>query len=275
MNATANQPTFVIMKTNEGYRVCSPLNPANQFVVSGLPGQAQCTCPEFERHDTDPNYICPHIEAVQNEAGRSAGANGRARGNGSDEPATASPPKPGNGRADNGATMVLKRSVSPDGRIDSLSIELSCPLGAKLSQEELILRADRMLQVQGGIAERFLKNGPKPAQSRNGNGGAPKANNGVHNGDQQAAVPGQLLAVASMNTRRGRSLFINIQVNGQVLKLFGEVSELKQAVAAAGYPSVADHLADGFALNLPCRVVTRPNGKYTNVDRLLPVGNGG
>ena len=188
MNATIDKPTFVIMKTNEGYRVCSPLTPATQYVVSGLPDQPQCTCAEFERHDTDPNYMCPHIEAVLNDTDRSARTNGRTAGNGSTAP---TPPKPGNDRADNGAAMVLKRSVSPDGRIDSLSIEFSCPLGGKLSQEELIARADKMLQLQGGIAERFLRSTPKPTPSRNGdNGGSAKASDGGHNGDHQAAVTG-------------------------------------------------------------------------------------
>lgn len=277
MNATAptDRETFVIMKTHEGYRVCSPLTPATQFVVSGLPDQAQCTCSEFERNAADPHFECEHIQAVFREASKT---NGSGEGNGAGKTETAvTQPKAPVGRSDTGATMVLKRSVSPDGRIDSLSIELSCPLGGKVTQDEIIVRADKMLQLQAGIADRFLQSKAKPTPAHHGNGGNGKSSNGDCHGEQ--ALPGQLLAVASMNTRRGKSLFLNILVNGQTLKLFGEEHELKEAVSAAGYPSVADHLANGFALNLPCRVVTRQNGRFLNVEKVLPAmskaGNGG
>ena len=153
--------------------------------------------------------------------------------------------------------MHLKRSVSPDGRIDSLSVEFSCPVG-KVSVDELRQRADKIIALQGDIAAGFLK--------ENGNG---KPQREV---DTANAVPAQLLAVASMNGKWGRRLFINVLANGQVLKLFGSEKQLADAVSAAGFGSVAEHLADGLALNLPCRVVTKPSpdGKYTNIDRVLP-----
>jgi hypothetical protein len=185
-----------------------------------------------------------------------AGATAPAGGRGSDEPPTRTEKKTPSGRNGNGAMMLLKRSVSPDGRIDSLSVEFSCPIG-KVTADELKLRAERMLALQGEIAAGFLKT----------NGKEPKDGNGA-----ESAVPAQLLAVASMPGKWGPRLFINVLANGQVLKLFGSEKQLAEAVSAAGFASVADHLADGFALNLPCRVVTRPSrdGKYINVERVLP-----
>jgi hypothetical protein len=59
-------------------------------------------------------------------------------------------------------------------------------------------------------------------------------------------------------------------VNGQVLKMFGSEKQLAEAVSNAGYSNVAAYLVDGYTLNLPCRVITKPNGKYINVERVYP-----
>jgi hypothetical protein len=252
--AAGTDETFVIAKTDEGYRVCLPRTPAKQFVVSGLPDKPHCTCPEFARHDGDPTWQCDHIAAVLKGTNGQHTAPDGSRG--SDEPPARTEKKAPGGRNGNSAVMLLKRSVSPDGRIDSLSVEFSCSVG-KVTPDELKLRAQKILALQGEIAAGFLKtNGKEP---RNGNGDG-------------NAVAGQLLAVASMNGRFGRRLFINVLANGQVLKLFGSEKQLADAVTAAGFESVAEHLADGYALNLPCRVVTRPSqdGKYINVERVLP-----
>jgi hypothetical protein len=252
--------TFVIAKTDEGYRVCSPLEPGRQYVVTGLPDQPQCTCQEFASHDGDPQWLCPHILAVlkETEAASQSPSTAPAGSRGSGNPparTTKTAPSAKNGES---AVMLLKRSVSPDGRIDSLSVEFSCPIG-KETPETLKERAAKILALQADIASGFLKT--------NGNGVSPR------NGSAAAtAVAAQLLAVASMNGRYGKRLFLNVLVNGQVLKFFGSEKQLAEAVTSAGYANVADHLVDGFALNLPCRVVTKPSqdGKYVNIDQVLP-----
>jgi hypothetical protein len=136
----------------------------------------------------------------------------------------------------------------------------------------------RGLGLQGEIAAGFLKANGKGRTNGNGNGhtngnngSGPHGNNGDRNGDVPAdAMPGLLLGVASMNTRRGPGLFLSVLVNDKVLKLFGTQEQLGKAVAAAGYPPLAGRLVDGFTLNLPCRVVTKPNGKYINIERVYP-----
>jgi hypothetical protein len=73
-----------------------------------------------------------------------------------------------------------------------------------------------------------------------------------------------------MDGKWGRRLFINVEVNGKTLKIFGNHEQLAATVAAAGFAGV--EIEEGTDLNLPCRVTTKPSpdGKYTNVDRVLP-----
>ena len=70
------------------------------------------------------------------------------------------------------------------------------------------------------------------------------------------ATPGQLLAVAAMNDKRGHWLFINVLVNGQALKFLGSEKQLLEAVTAAGFPDMANHLSEG-ALLKPTRAARR------------------
>ena len=255
--------TFVIAKTDEGYRVCSPLEPGRQYVVTGLPDQPQCTCQEFASHDGDPEWLCQHILAVLKESiatqPAASPSTAAAGSRGSSNPPARTAKAAQNGRNGESAVMLLKRSVSPDGRIDSLSVEFSCPIG-KDTPETLKERAAKILALQADIASGFLKTNGNGASAKNGNNGAANA------------VAAQLLTVASMNGRYGKRLFLNVLVNGQVLKFFGSEKQLAEAVTAAGYVSLADHLTDGFTLNLPCRVVTKPSqdGKYVNIDQVLP-----
>src|SRR5690242_13245183 len=162
--ADAPQPeTLVIAKCTEGFRVCSPLNPGKQFIVSGLPDNPQCTCPEFGGQPANGVRTCRHVSAVLKDLGLPvepavASAPLASNGDGTMLPPTESEKKGANGRNGhgNGAIMLLKRSVSPDGHIDSLSVEFSCPIG-KTSSEEIKARALKMLLLQADIAATFLR----------------------------------------------------------------------------------------------------------------------
>ena len=70
-------------------------------------------------------------------------------------------------RAANGsAQMLIKRSVSPDGRIDSVSVEFSMPV-ADISNGEIKDKALKTLQLQKEIVGASLKlNGQKAPQTR-------------------------------------------------------------------------------------------------------------
>jgi hypothetical protein len=68
-DSSTETETFIIAKTDEGFRVCSPLTPAKQYVVSGLPDNPQCTCPEFAKNEGNPGWHCEHIQAVLKNTG--------------------------------------------------------------------------------------------------------------------------------------------------------------------------------------------------------------
>lgn len=268
------QEPFIIAKTENGYRVCSALSPGKQYIVSGIPDQPECTCPNFVHPERPPDWQCEHILAVlQHGVGlsgsESAPAQAPTPADASAEPPIAgkngkkSPDKP----AGKGAVMLLKRSVSPDGRIDSLSIEFSCPLGA-MTGEEIKEQADKMLALQTVIAGEFLRTAGKSGnqkhvQQNNGNGSIP-----------QNAVAARIIGVGAVKGRFGPKPVLNVLVGDRVLKFFGTEQQLAEAVKATGHEEMAGQLTEGTKFDLPCRVVTKPNGKYTNVERFYPSDNG-
>src|SRR5437867_2175841 len=86
------------------------------------------------------------------------------------------PPKPATPKrarrsANGSAQMLIKRSISPDGRIDSVSVEFSMPV-SDISNGEIKDKALKILQLQKEVVGAFLKlngqkapasNGPTPA----------------------------------------------------------------------------------------------------------------
>jgi len=157
--------------------------------------------------------------------------------------------------------MLLNRSVSPDGRIDSLSVEFSCPVD-KISANEIITRAVRTLQLQSEIAKSFL------AANGKENGQRTTSETNVGNGPVSATM----LSIGGINTKWGRRLYIGVQSNGQTLKFFGSRKQLAEAITGAGFPNLAERLDEGKQLNVPCRVVTKPSedGRYLNIEQVLP-----
>jgi hypothetical protein len=63
----AETETFVIAKTTEGFRVCSPLNPASQYVVTGIPDAPRCTCPDYQQNEGD-HLRCPTVPPLSGHA---------------------------------------------------------------------------------------------------------------------------------------------------------------------------------------------------------------
>jgi hypothetical protein len=157
--------------------------------------------------------------------------------------------------------MLLKRSVSPDGRIDSLSVEFSCSV-EDATDKEIDARAERFLYLQSGIMQGFMEQNGKAEKKQK-----PASEN--HDG----SIPAQMLTVGGMPGKWGRRLFINVDANGQTLKLFGNKKQLAEDIVAAGFPDLSEHIVEGTKLNLPCRVVTKPSddGKYVNIERVLPI----
>src|SRR5260370_27338063 len=107
--------TWVISRTEEGFRVYSPSDPTKSYIVGGGPDDPTCTCPDFQHHEGDPRWRCKHILAVlgmpaedepyEAEERQAVQIESRMPG-----PGLAAPVR-------EPSQMVLKRSVSPDGHI--------------------------------------------------------------------------------------------------------------------------------------------------------------
>jgi hypothetical protein len=168
--------------------------------------------------------------------------------------------------------MLIKRSVSPDGRIDSVSVEFSMPV-SDISNGEIKDKALRTLKLQKEIVGSFLTlNGDKqPANTiQNPEPSVPD------NGDGKP-VFARMIDIGKMNGKWGERLYINLQVNGRWSRIFGSANELALHIAKAGHHIDPANIEQGLRLNLACLVVTKPSndGKYLNVERVFSLSKGG
>ncbi len=262
----AAQETLVIRKTEEGYRVYSPSTPAKSYLVSVDADAPTCTCPDFEHHKSDPDWQCKHILAVWNrprpveDGVAPAGPSATGREGSIPTQAVSSGRKRAARPKNGGSQMHLKRSVSPDGRIDSLSVEFNCPVD-QLSPEDVRSSARRILSLQHEVIGDFL--------GKNGEG---KPDETEDEEKIDGAVQARLIDIAGMNGKWGRRLYINVQANGQTLKLFGNRKQLAEYLTMIGFTNLAERIEEGVSLDVPCRVTTKPSpdGRFVNIDRLLP-----
>src|SRR6266536_1866778 len=256
-NERAENERLIISLNDEGnFRVYSPAYPTKSYTVSGTAEGPKCTCPDFEGHKNDPEWKCQHMLAVLNLVNKSS------------EPATSGEKEPQPRKEETmaeairGLEMRIKRSVSRDDKINSLSITLSYPVESN-SPSEVKDNAERLIGVLTDITDQFKQENGKAPEQRN-----PQQNSG------NGSVPAQMLSIGGMKgTWGGRRLFLNFDVNGQTLKLFGSRSELAKYISYAGFPDLSERIAEGTILNLPCRVVTKPSadGKYVNIERVYPI----
>ena len=164
--------------------------------------------------------------------------------------------------------MLIKRSVSPDGRIDSVSVEFSMPVSGQ-QEEEIKAKAVKTLQLQREIVTSFLKlNGHAVATAP-----SPSTPPAPTNGGNGSPVFARMLDIGKMNGRWGERLYITFQVDGRRCRLFGSSKQLATHVGSAGYEIDPEGIEEGLRLNLPCRVTTKPSddGKYVNVEKVFPV----
>jgi hypothetical protein len=209
---------------------------------------------------------CRHIEAVLDRYGR---GNGDAEGDNyarqerlaiQNESRVA----PDQGRQAGPAVMLLKRSVSPDGRIDSLSVEFTAEVDG-MAANEVAERAARLLALQTAIVRGFLDS------AKNSNGTGLKAEN--NNGANGAALA-EMVGIGGTDGKWGRRLFIGFQANGQSL-----LAALWQPdPACRGNPKRrvrqdggADRGRCGSAGAEPRHHEASPDGRYVNIERMLPV----
>jgi hypothetical protein len=129
---------------------------------------------------------------------------------------------------------------------------------------EIADRAARLLALQTAIVRGFL------ASAKNTNGAQPKAE---HNNGANGAALAEMVSIGGTDGKWGRRLFISFQANGQNLRLYGNQTQLAEAIRSAGFARMAERIEEGVALRVPCRVITKPSadGRYVNIERVLPV----
>jgi hypothetical protein len=269
---------LVASKTDEGFRVYSLHNPGQIYLVRQEGERWTCTCPDFETHQSDITWRCKHILAVapwpQAPSTSACDPSGEAPAYALSPAASPERPPASKGKARRTgepvqpALMLIKRSVSPDGRIDSVSVEFSMPVSGD-REDEIKAKALKTLQLQREIVTSFLKvNGHSvPATP------APSAPPTPTNGGNGGPVFARMLDIGKMNGRWGERLFITFQVNDRRCRLFGSPKQLATHLGSAGYEIDPQGIEEGLRLNLPCRVTTKPSddGKYVNVDTVLPL----
>lgn len=157
-------------------------------------------------------------------------------------------------------TIVMKRSVSPGGRINCLSIEITGGIDSSES-DDIVATGTTMLRAQEALVDEFLRSHQKPV-----NGSAGQA------GPSYGMVSAKMLYVGSFTSSNGQRLFIAFQAGNRGLKLFGTADELATAIADAGREIDASDIVKGMRLDLPCCVATKPSpdGRYTDIDQVFP-----
>src|SRR6266700_2559464 len=116
---------LIASKTEDGFRVYSLQNPSKIYLVRRDGEHWTCTCPDFDFHKADTSWRCKHILAVapwpkSEEAQAPTPTNGEyAEPPAPDASGNGSSPRKRRIQKDSAppVQMLLKRSVSPDGRI--------------------------------------------------------------------------------------------------------------------------------------------------------------
>jgi len=160
--------------------------------------------------------------------------------------------------------LLLKRSVSPDGRIDSLSVELSTPIDGQ-SATAIRTMALNAMRLQADIVKDFLKKNGKPNSNRTASQTQTPRGNG--------AAFARLLDVGVTNGQYGERFYLNVEVNGRRARFFGTAGQVAKAISVAGERLYARDIEPGIRLDLPCRVLTETSrdGRYLNVTKVLPL----
>jgi hypothetical protein len=146
-----------------------PINPSQHYLVSGDGEGLRCSCPDFETHSEDPSCTCKHMLAVEDYQRKTATGHSPGDGYSSEERAAikaeaSAQIEPRNGKSENGesvpAQMLIKRSISPDARIDSMSIEFTSVVDDN-TVAQIKTRALKTLKLQTEIVQNFLRTNGK------------------------------------------------------------------------------------------------------------------
>jgi hypothetical protein len=286
----AQNGVLIASRVDDGFRVYSTDNPSQLYFVKWNGERLTCTCPDFEIHKADADWRCKHILAVEpfdnhlpelpepvGDMIQTVGATAvtTAAAPAGDPPNSPPSRKRRAPKEPSSPThMLIKRSVSPDGRIDSVSVEFSTPV-VDLQIGEIKDRALTTLQLQRDIVTSFLtlngKSAPQPPQPQPQRTAQPATATLPRKVDE-GPVFAKMIDIGKVNGKWGDRLCITFDIDGHRTKLFGSPKQLAGHIEAAGYMVQPQSITPGLRLDVPCLVTTKPSedGKYVNVDQVLP-----
>ncbi|HEY6807097.1 MAG TPA: hypothetical protein VI306_26200 [Pyrinomonadaceae bacterium] len=229
-----------------GYRVVDPSRPNSPYLIEEVVNRFLCGCNDFEE-----SLTCQHVRAVLSYLAEEK----RNGGNIGPQLKVAS-----TNAEPSSATMALRRSISPDGRIDSLTIEFSTPVD-NTSFRDITARALNILKLQSVVTKEFLLTAHAGRQSDRSNG---------HN--QVVTLNAKMIRIGDVPTKRDRPLFIEFHLEDHGARLFGTASELAQAITDAGYPYAPEEIFAGQTIDASCQVLIKSsrNPLYAEILRVLP-----
>jgi hypothetical protein len=289
----AQNGVLIASRAEDGFRVHSTDNPSQRYLVNWNGERLICTCPDFAFHQADPGWRCKHIMAVEpfddNLAELPEPAEDGVHASGPIAVATPTPLAPA-GDPPNSALprkrraskdpsspiyMLIKRSVSPDGRIDSVSVEFTMPI-VDLTMGEIKDRALTTLQLQRDIVTSFLTLSGQPKSQTSHPQPQPKqtpqpAPAKLVRKVDEGPVFAKMIDIGKVNGKWGDRLCITLDVDGQRTRLFGSAKQLASHIDAAGYTVRPENIVVGQRLDVPCLVTTKPSddGKYLNVEQVF------
>lgn len=275
----AENGVLIASRADEGFRVYSTDNPSERYFIKFDGERLTCTCPDFEIHQADTAWRCKHILAIEpfdtaslpelpepaEEVATNAGA--------VNQPPSSSPSRKRRLPKDQTApiSMLIKRSVSPDGRIDSVSVEFTTPV-ADLTVGEIKDRALTTLQLQRDIVTSFLQlKGQSVPQHSQPQRAAQPAPATLSRKIDEGPVFAKMIEIGKVNGKWGDRLCITFEIDGRRTRLFGSAKQLASHIDAAGYTVRPENIVVGQRLDVPCIVTTKPSddGKYVNIEAVF------
>jgi hypothetical protein len=162
--------------------------------------------------------------------------------------------------------MLVKRSLSADGQVDSVSVTIDLAIDG-LTAQEIKLKGHKALRLETELAQEYLANSPPPAVPGQSKAEAKAKTKAAD--EEKFAAPARLLDIGKA---KNDTYFINVKVGGKQARLFGSARQLVTHLASIGQDLTPEAISEGLQLDYACRAVTELGGDgcYLNVVKLLP-----
>jgi hypothetical protein len=229
-------------------------------------GKGTCTCPDFQVRTLE-DGICKHIAAAAIT---------------SLVPQVQSPASTSESIQTHGSQTLdrspliyrLRRNVQLEGT-NGVQVEVQAPVTNDEAQdlETSSYAFDLLQRLASHIAKNNAPSEINVAQSA----ALPSAvittatKSPTASASKEHPVSAVISKIDRMKTRQGESLFLKVEVGGEMVRVFGRPEKLANYLKASGYDIPANEIQAGLELQLPCLVRTGngTNG-YKTIEAFLP-----